>query len=355
MQSIMDVETKYMQRCLQLALLGDGYTAPNPLVGAVVVHGDTIIGEGFHQHFGQAHAERNAIFSVKQPELLKNATLYVNLEPCSHYGKTPPCANLIIAKGIPRVVIGTIDPNPKVSGKGIQMLKDAGIETYVGVLEEKCRELNKRFFTFQEQKRPFIVLKWAQTIDGYIDRIRSNVSQHPFSISNEITRQLTHKMRSENQAIMVSTNTVLLDNPSLTVRNWVGKTPVRITLDRQGRIPQGYHLLDGSVPTLVFTEIQQPKLANVEYIQIDFKEEGLQGILKKIFERNIHSVLVEGGAQLLNSFIAENLWVEAYVEVAPIEIGSGITAPVMTCQPVNRKNFDGHEWLHYYNTKKTIK
>lgn len=351
----MDIEIKYMQRCLQLASLGDGYTAPNPLVGAVVVYNDTIIGEGFHQHFGQAHAERNAIFSVKQPELLKDATLYVNLEPCSHYGNTPPCASLIVEKGIPRVVIGTIDPNPKVSGKGIQILKDAGIETYVGVLEEKCRELNKRFFTFQEQKRPFIVLKWAQTIDGFIDHIRNDVSEPPLIISNEITKQLTHKMRSENQSIMVSTNTVLLDNPSLTVRNWIGKTPIRITLDRQGRIPENYHLLDGSVPTLVFTERQPAKLNNVEYIQIDFKKEGLRGILKKIFDRNIHSILVEGGAQLLNSFIAENLWDEANVEVAPIEIGNGIAAPVMTCQPASRKNFDGHEWLHFYNPKKTIK
>ena len=223
----MVVEEKYMHRCLQLAQFGGGYVSPNPMVGAVLVINDEIIGEGYHRRFGEAHAEPNAINSVENKELLKQATLYVNLEPCSFYGKTPPCADLIVRSGIPRVVIGTLDPHPKVSGKGVKILEEAGIEVAVGVLKQECRELNKRFFIFQEQKRPYVLLKWAQTRDGFMDKLRSNATQTPLLISNNITKLLTHKMRSENQSILVSTNTVLLDNPSLTVRNWSGKNPIR--------------------------------------------------------------------------------------------------------------------------------
>ena len=343
----MEYELKYMYRCLQLAQYAGGHVAPNPMVGAVLVCDDKIIGEGFHQRFGDDHAEPNAIRSVKDHGLLKNATMYVSLEPCSYYGKTPPCADLIVGSGIPRVVIGTLDPNPKVSGRGVEILRNAGIEVTVGVLEDECRELNKRFFIFQEQKRPYVLLKWAQTQDGFIDRIRKDACEPPLLISNNITKQLTHKMRSENQAILVGANTVLLDNPSLTVRNWSGKSPIRIAIDRQGRIPDNFNLKDGSLPTLIFTEKERVNKRNVEFIKIDFNDDCLKTILHKIYEHNIHSVLVEGGASILNSFIEAGLWDEANIEVSPQRITEGVAAPVLKLQPVSRDKFEGHEWLFF--------
>jgi diaminohydroxyphosphoribosylaminopyrimidine deaminase/5-amino-6-(5-phosphoribosylamino)uracil reductase len=342
-------DQKYMQRCLELAQFGGGYVAPNPMVGSVLVFEDQIIGEGYHQRYGEPHAEPNAIADVKQTELIPKSTLYVNLEPCSHFGKTPPCASLIVKHGIKKVVIGTLDPNPKVAGKGVEILRAAGIEVQVGVLEAECRSLNKRFFIFQEQKRPYILLKWAQTQNGFIDRIRESVNEPPLVISNPITRQLTHQMRSENQAILVGTNTVLLDNPSLTVRNWPGKSPVRIAIDREGKIPSNYHLLDGSISTLIFTEQEKQNHASIEYIQIKFDENCLQTILQKIYERNIHSVLVEGGAKLLNCFIQNDCWDEANVEVSPLCIESGISAPILGALPVSTKIFNNHKWLFYQN------
>jgi diaminohydroxyphosphoribosylaminopyrimidine deaminase/5-amino-6-(5-phosphoribosylamino)uracil reductase len=245
------------------------------------------------------------------------------------------------------VVIGTLDPNPKVSGRGVEILRKAGIEVIVGVLEDECRELNKRFFIFQEQKRPYILLKWAQTKDGFIDRVRSDSGEMPLLISNNITKQLTHKMRSENQSILVGANTVLLDNPSLTVRNWSGKSPIRIAVDRQGRIPDNFNIMDGNVPTLIFTEKEQINKQRVEFIKINFDSDCLKTILHKIYERNIHSVLVEGGASILNSFIKAGLWDEANIEVSPQQITEGVAAPVLNLQPVSRKNFEGHEWLFY--------
>ena len=345
----MNDEIKYISRCLQLAQLAGGHVAPNPMVGAVLVCDNTVIGEGFHQHFGEDHAEPNAINSVKDLELLKRATLYVSLEPCSYYGKTPPCADLIVSKKIPRVVIGTLDPNPKVAGKGVEILRRAGIEVIVGVMEDECRELNKRFFIFQEQKRPYVLLKWAQTQDGFIDRIRTDASEPPLLISNNITKQLTHKMRSENQAILVGANTVLLDNPSLTVRNWSGKSPVRIAIDRQGRIPATFNLLDGSIPTIVFTEKEQVNRHRVEFVKINFDADCLKTILHEIFLRNIHSVLIEGGASILNSFIEAGLWDEANIEVSPQQISVGVKAPLLLLQPVSHTIFEGHDWLYFKN------
>lgn len=342
-------EFKYMYRCLQLAHLGVGYVAPNPMVGAVLVYNDEIIGEGYHKRYGEAHAEPNAINSVRNPELLKLSTLYVNLEPCSFFGHTPPCADLIVKSQIPRVVIGTLDPNPKVAGRGVEILRNAGIEVVVGVLENDCRELNKRFFIFQEQKRPYVLLKWAQTQDGFIDKKRKDASEPPLLISNNITKQLTHQMRSENQAIMVGFNTILLDNPSLTVRNWSGKSPIRIAIDRQGKIPPDYNILDGSVLTIVFTEIEKPNQKHIEFVKIDFDTKFLPTILQKLFERNIHSVLVEGGAQLINSFIQSGQWDEANVEVSSLCIYDGVLSPILNNQPISRKTFDGHEWLFYKN------
>jgi diaminohydroxyphosphoribosylaminopyrimidine deaminase/5-amino-6-(5-phosphoribosylamino)uracil reductase len=340
-------ELKYMQRCLQLAQFGISHVAPNPMVGAVLVCDDKIIGEGYHRHFGEAHAEPNAINSVINRELLQQATMYVSLEPCSHYGKTPPCADLIVSSGIPRVVIGTLDPNPKVAGRGVEILRKAGIEVEVGVLMDECRELNKRFFIFQEQKRPYVLLKWAQTQDGFMDIIRTNFTEPPLQISNNITRQLTHKMRAENQSILVGANTVLLDNPTLSVRNWSGKSPIRIGIDRQGRIPENFHLLDGSLPTIIFTEKDRANKHRVEFVKINFDSDCIQTILNQIYERNIHSVLVEGGPTILNSFIESGWWDEANVEVSPQRIGTGVAAPVLPLQPVSRQNIAGHDWLFY--------
>jgi len=337
----------YIQRCLQLAAIGGGNVAPNPMVGAVLVTDDIIIGEGYHKKYGQPHAEPNAINSVQDKTLLKSATLYVNLEPCSHFGKTPPCAHLIVKSGIPRVVIGTLDPNPKVSGRGVKILQDAGIEVTVGVLEEACNELNKRFFIFQRAKRPYILLKWAQTKDGYIDKIRLSKEENPLQISNELTRQLTHKMRAENQAILVSTNTVILDNPSLTVRYWSGKNPMRIALDRQGRIPEDYLLMDGQHSTIIFTEKEKPNKENLRFINIKFDENFLDSLLKALFDNLIHSVLVEGGSKLLNSFIEKAYWDEAHIEVSEQEIGEGIAAPVLQQIPDSNIQIDGHTILRY--------
>ncbi len=337
----------YIQRCLQLAAIGGGNVAPNPMVGAVLVVDNKIIGEGYHKKYGQPHAEPNAINSVQDKALLKSATLYVNLEPCSHFGKTPPCAHLIVKSGIPRVVIGTLDPNPKVSGRGVKILLDAGIEVTVGVLEDACNELNKRFFIFQREKRPYVLLKWAQTKDGFMDKIRSSKEVNPLQISNELTRQLTHKMRAENQAILVSTNTVLLDNPSLTVRFWSGKNPIRIALDRQGRIPEDYLLMDGQHPTLIFTEKEKPNKENLRFINIKFDENCLDSLLKALFENLIHSVLVEGGSKLLNSFIEKGYWDEAHIEVSEQRIGEGVAAPVLQQIPDSILQIDGHTILRY--------
>lgn len=348
----MTEDIQFMHRCLQLARLGGGYVAPNPMVGSVIVHNGKIIGEGYHKRYGEPHAEPNAIGSVKDKSLLKESILYVNLEPCSHFGKTPPCSNLIVASGIPKVVIGTSDPNPKVSGRGIAILRAAGIDVTVGVLEAECRILNKRFFVFQEEKRPFILLKWAQTRDGFMDHIRTLENPNPLQISNHITMQLTHKMRSENQSILVSTNTVVMDNPSLTVRNWPGKTPVRLALDRIGRIPDDFKILDNQHKTLIFTERPKDNKEKTEYIQINFEHDGLQSIISEIYKRNIHSVLVEGGSKLLNSFIRLNLWDEAHVEISNQMIRDGIPAPVLSAGCTEHDNINGHEWLTFVNTKK---
>ncbi len=348
----MSFDIKYMHRCLQLAEFGAGNVSPNPMVGAVLVCQDHIIGEGYHQRFGHAHAEPNAINSVRDYELLQKSTLYVNLEPCSHYGKTPPCAELIIKSNIPRVIIGTLDPNPKVAGRGVKLLLDAGIEVVLGVLENECRTLNKRFFIFHEQKRPFVLLKWAQTKDGFIDIKRSDVSEKPLQISNEITRQLTHKIRSENQAILVSTNTVLLDNPTLTVRFWTGKNPIRIVIDRTNKIPDNYNVMNGLVQTLFFSNKEKLEKNNVEYCVIPFNDNTLRVILNELYKRNINSVLVEGGAKVLNSFIESGLWDEANVEVSEQRINDGVAAPKLSEMPLQCKIYNKHQWLYFQNSTK---
>lgn len=314
-----------MRRCIELAKNGLCNVAPNPTVGAVIVCDGRIIGEGYHVRCGEAHAEVNAIRSVKDESLLKRSTIYVSLEPCSHYGKTPPCADLIIEKQIPRIVIGCRDPFSKVAGRGIQKLQNAGREVIVGVLEEECLHLIRRFITFNTLRRPFITLKWAESADRFIDIER--IDGNPVLLSSPLTSMLVHKKRAENTAIMVGRRTVLLDNPSLTVRNWYGRNPIRIVLDRNLSLPNDLQIFNGEVPTLVFTEKEHPEEKSVSYITIDFAHNPLNQIMEELYQRNIQSLLVEGGSQLLQSFIDNELWDEAYIEKCPKRLYSGVKAP----------------------------
>lgn len=325
----MTTDEKYMYRCLQLARKGLGHVSPNPMVGAVIVHEGRIIGEGYHRCYGESHAEVNAIASVKDKSKLKESTIYVSLEPCSHYGKTPPCAELIVRHEIPRVVVACLDPYPSVAGRGIAILRDAGITVEVGVLENEALELNKEFITLQTKQRPYIYLKWAQSKDGFIARRDAAGKSMPVILSNPFTQLLVHKMRSETDAIMVGTNTAVLDNPQLSTRLWSGKNPVRVVLDRTGRIPQDYKLLDNTIKTIVFTEAmaEEKKQGKISFVPVRFDEQLLNEVFKILAERNIASVMVEGGSHLLQSLIDSDLWDEACVEVADAELGSGLKAP----------------------------
>lgn len=343
-------EEKYMRRCIQLAQNGFCNAAPNPMVGAVIVCDGKIIGEGYHIRCGEAHAEVNAIRSVKDTSLLRRSTIYVSLEPCSHYGKTPPCADLIIEKQIPRIVIGCQDPFAKVAGRGIQKLKDAGREVIVGVLEEECRNLIRRFITFHTLHRPYITLKWAESADKYIDKYREGGK--PVVLSSPLTSMLVHKRRAEHSAIMVGTRTAELDNPSLTVRNWHGHSPVRIVLDRRQQLSPALHLFDGSIPTLVFTEKRCNAQTNPEYISIDFQQNILPQIMEQMYAQGLQSLLVEGGSILLQSFIDAELWDEAFVEESPIKLFSGVKAPEISnkISYVNEVYF-GRSFRHYIATR----
>lgn len=343
-------EEKYMRRCIQLARNGLCNAAPNPMVGAVIVCDGKIIGEGYHIRCGEAHAEVNAIRSVKETSLLKRSTIYVSLEPCSHHGKTPPCADLIIEKQIPRIVIGCQDPFSKVAGRGIQKLKDAGREVIVGVLEDECRHLIKRFITFHTLHRPYITLKWAESADGFIDLCRTE--GNPVILSTPLTSMLVHKKRAEHSAILVGTRTAKLDNPSLNVRNWYGRSPIRLVIDRKQSLSPTLHLFDGSVLTLVFTEHFQDALPNVEYLPINFQQDILPQIMQILYERGIQSLLVEGGSALLQSFIDAGLWDEAYVEESPRSLISGVKAPEMNdkISYASEQSF-GRSIRHYTATK----
>lgn len=323
----MTTDEKYIRRCIELASNGLCNAAPNPMVGAVIVHNGKIIGEGYHARCGEGHAEVNAIRSVKDESLLKESTIYVSLEPCSHYGKTPPCADLIISKGIPRVVVGCIDPFSQVSGRGIRKLRDAGIDVTVGVLEDECKNLIKRFVTFNTQKRPYITLKWAESADGFIDINRENGS--PVILSTPITSMYVHKQRAEHKAILVGRKTALLDNPSLTTRNWYGANPLRLVIDRTLSLPSDLKLFDHTTPTLIFTEKDKAEEKNLEYITLDFSKDILPQILTVLYERKIQSLLVEGGTTLLQSFIDSSLWDEIFVEHSEIVLGEGVKSPVI--------------------------
>ncbi|MDR1981164.1 MAG: bifunctional diaminohydroxyphosphoribosylaminopyrimidine deaminase/5-amino-6-(5-phosphoribosylamino)uracil reductase RibD [Tannerellaceae bacterium] len=327
------VEEKYMARCIALARHGAGNVSPNPMVGSVIVHKGEIIGEGYHRRYGESHAEVNAIASVKDPSLLREATLYVNLEPCAHYGKTPPCAGLIIEKGIPRVVIGVTDPYLEVSGRGIAMLREAGVDVVTGVMEKEAGELNRPFMVSHTWNRPYIILKWAQSADGMIDRVRKDASTPPEILSSPGMIQRIHKQRAETDAIMIGTRTALLDNPSLTVRHWVGKSPVRVIIDRSLSIPPDYHVLDGRVRTLVFTGMEKESAGLTDYIRIDYDRGIIPQVLSHLFSRRLNSLMVEGGACLVRSFLQEGMWDEIQVETAPVRLGyKGVQAPDIAWQ-----------------------
>ncbi len=318
---------------------GLGTTAPNPMVGCVVVHGGRIVGEGFTSPYGGPHAEVNAIESVRNKELLSEASLYVSLEPCSHFGKTPPCVDLILRHRIPEVYIGIRDPHEKVAGKGIAKLQAAGCRVKVGILEKECREHHRRFLCLHEKKRPYIILKWAETQDGFIapDKALKAGSPRPYWISNAQSKQLVHKWRSEEQAILVGTGTVLEDDPKLTVRDWAGKDPIRIVLDRELKIPAHSHVLDGSVQTLVLTQGDLPKdLGGAPtYETVDFSRPLPPQICELLYRRSIGSVLVEGGGKTLQSFLEDGLWDEARVFRGPNRFEKGTPAPKVVGTPTD--------------------
>ena len=345
----------YIARCIEIARRGEYFVAPNPMVGAVLAGPEgAVLAEGWHERFGGPHAEVNCFRNFELSEYrntdLSECTLFVSLEPCSHYGKTPPCAKLIIEKGVGRVVVGMLDPNPLVAGKGVAMLREAGIEVVVGVLEKECRELNKRFLCLHGKKRPYVILKWAQTADGFIDVQRNDVRctkgehlQGALPISTAETKKLVHKMRAENMAIMVGTNTVLLDNPRLLNTHWEGRNPIRVTVDRQGKLPMESRIFaptgsdyPGIDPVIVYRERTE-----WEYILAD-----LAG-------RGIHSVLVEGGTTLLNAVLSSGLWDEVHIEIAPeMTVGEGVKAPEIAL-PTQYETLDGHRLYQIFNLPQT--
>ncbi len=375
---------KYMHRCLELAIQGMGQVAPNPMVGALLVHDNLIISEGYHRSFGEAHAEVNAVRGVADKELLRHATLYVNLEPCSHHGKTPPCTDLILKNGISRVVIGTPDPNPLVAGEGIKLLSENGVQIIQGVLENECRDLNKRFFTWHIHKRPWIILKWARSADGYIDLERpANAPIGPNWITSKTARILVHKWRSEEQALLVGTNTVRKDNPRLNVRDWCGKDPLRLVIDRKLKLSRSYHIYDDSMETLVFTEgvpashktaksikcakkkISQDKKKDpsnkaaenclnssekTRSAEIIFNDTAEQQILEVLYREKIQSVIIEGGAYTLNRFIEKGLWDEARIFTGPAYFRKGVRSPEITGKLKERMMIDNSLLEITYNS-----
>lgn len=336
-----------MRRCIQLALLGKGYVAPNPMVGAVIVHDGRIIGEGYHKIYGEAHAEVNAINEVKHRELLLESTIYVSLEPCSHHGKTPPCADLLVKNKFKHVVIGCRDSYSEVSGKGIERLKSAGIDVTVGVLESECRSLNKRFFYFHEKKRPYIFLKWAQTPNGLLDN-KSKKEERVSWISVPEMKARVHYWRSENQAIMVGRKTVEKDNPSLTVRAVTGKNPVRVIIDPDLKLGSDYTVFDGKERTVVINTIKESKTIECEYAFV--KNCNAESIASKLYELDIHSVMIEGGGQTLRTFIDSNMWDEVAIITGQYSFEAGTKAPLLCRTPNRTEYYFGDRIDFYINT-----
>ena len=321
------IHEKYINRCIELAKNGLGTTYPNPLVGSVIVYEDKIIGEGWHRKAGEPHAEVNAINSVEDKSLLSKSTIYVSLEPCSHFGKTPPCCDLIIANKIPNVVVGTIDPNSKVAGTGIKRLLENDVNVTVGILEKECNELNKRFFTFHNKKRPYIILKWAESLDGFIAPIAKD-KKEPVWISNEFSRQLVHKWRTEEQAILVGTKTVLEDNPKLNSRDWKGNNPTRIIVDKSGKINNNYSVKDNSIKTIIITEEENLTFSeNIIYENVIFDASLPSTVCGILFKNNLQSVIIEGGRETIQTFIDADFWDEARVFIGNIHLKNGVKAP----------------------------
>ena len=348
---LFEVDERFMFRAMELARMGMGNVSPNPMVGCVIVHNGLIIGEGYHREYGKPHAEVNAINSVKWKGLLNESTLYVTLEPCSHFGKTPPCSDLIIENGIPNVVVGIIDPFAHVAGKGIEKLRKNGCKIMVGCLEEKCKELNRRFFTFHQKKRPYIILKWAQTADGFIDIDRTHECYgQPTWITNDLSRIAVHKMRSDEAAIMVGTNTAQKDNPSLTTRDWHGNSPVRIAIDKELRLSTELSLFDQQISTIVYTSKECGGKTNLEFVTIIFDGTELHQILSDLHKRSIVSLIVEGGQRLLNSFIDQGLWDEARVFTGKRTFSEGVRAPKFYALTVKSEELDD-SWLFVSNNK----
>lgn len=341
------IEEDFMKRCIQLAGLGLGSVAPNPMVGAVLVFNDRIIGEGYHEQYGQAHAEVNCLNSVREEDkmLIPESTIYVSLEPCAHFGKTPPCADLLIQMKVKKAVVGCVDVNEEVAGKGIKRMQDAGIEVLVGVLEPECRELNKRFFIFHEKKRPFIILKWAQSLDGFIG---SGTEERIF-ISNQYTNTLVHKWRSEEAAILVGTNTALQDDPVLTTRLWTGNNPKRILLDRNLMVPETHQIFNDEAYTIIFNGEKNEECNNLLYIKA-MGTDSLDSILHSLWEMKIQSVLVEGGAKTLQSFIDKELWDEAHIIAnEKLQIGKGVKAPLITGAILQKQERNFDDLISYYS------
>jgi diaminohydroxyphosphoribosylaminopyrimidine deaminase / 5-amino-6-(5-phosphoribosylamino)uracil reductase len=319
--------SQYMRRALELAEWGRGYVSPNPMVGCVIVHEDMIIGEGWHKEYGGPHAEVHAVNSVENQALLSESTVYVTLEPCAHWGKTPPCANLLVEKKVKKVIIAAVDSNPLVGGKGIEILKNAGIEIETRILEKEARWQNRRFFTQIEKQRPYVILKWAQTQDGFVARENFDSKW----ISNSQSRQLVHKWRAEEDAILVGKNTAAYDNPRLDVRDWVGKNPVRIVLDSKLELSHELNLFDQSIPTLIFNTVKSGTKDNLEWIHLP--QITPEAILEELHSRKIQSLIVEGGSQVLRQFIESGLWDEARVFTASAQFERGISAPKLNQNP----------------------
>ncbi|WP_114777562.1 bifunctional diaminohydroxyphosphoribosylaminopyrimidine deaminase/5-amino-6-(5-phosphoribosylamino)uracil reductase RibD [Botryobacter ruber] len=339
----------YMRRALELAALGRGSTSPNPMVGCVIVHDNRIIGEGWHRQYGGPHAEVNAINSVTEKHLLPHSRVYVTLEPCSHYGKTPPCADLLINSQVRDVVICNTDPNPQVAGRGIRKMQEVGIQVQTGLLEQEGLELNKRFFTLHTLKRPYLILKWAETADGFV----AGVQCEQLQISGSLAKRLVHKWRTEEQAIMVGTRTALYDNPRLNVRHWPGRNPLRIVIDRQLQLPPHTMLLDKSQPTVVYNYLKQEEAhENLHYVQLSQEQDLLTQVLQDLHARNVVSVLVEGGTYLLDSLLQAGLWDEAFVfRNSAKAIGAGIKAPAMVYGKLQSTQTLGTDLLfHYHRT-----
>lgn len=351
----MTTDERYMARCLQLARCGRAKAAPNPMVGAVIVHNGTIIGEGYHRQCGGPHAEVNAIRSVSDEHLLREATIYVSLEPCAHYGKTPPCADLIIEKKIPRVVIGCRDSFDQVDGRGIQKLREAGIDVTIGVLEEECRRLNRAFFTYHKEQHPYTTLKWAQSADGYIDILRDErEGKSPAQFSNEGNALRVHRLRALSDAILVGRRTAMLDNPSLTTRLWPGDNPLRLVIDRQGRLSKELRLFDKTTKTVLFTEVFRNfgDSDMIEQVRLDFGADILPQINRWLYEHRIQRLLVEGGTDTLQRFIDAGLWDEAHIEIAPTKLSGGVKAPHIG-SGYKKESFDcsGHQINYFLHEK----